>query len=341
MRKRIIITIAALLAVGLAAFFLWQPSQRDGERPLEPQSAQTDVAEVGEEGPQELAFEEPDLIDPPAFTRRSRPMGDTETTRVREAVASQEPFPHDVPMDDYKQELWAEIEANPPEFRNPGDPAVDAELAYQLYMYFGNCSIAPRSEQHVDQRLSRITNRAANATGEMLDRLENSANRLLDFYELCLLIPPEVDARMEAVTWMSEAVRLGHEIAQVQFYEKAMGFILRPDRWSGTPPLVMLHPGLIEEYKATARYALKQGLENGHPEAFLAMADAVDDGIIYPKDRVLAFAYLRLAEMQAAQSQVILERVGHSKTELASKLDHAQVAEAEQLAIELRTEIGS
>lgn len=340
MRKRIIITIAALLAVGLSAFFLWQPSQGDGERSLEPQSAQTDVAEVGEEGLQELAFEEPDLIDPPAFTRRSRPMGDTETTRVREAVASKEPFPHDVPMDDYKQELWAEIEANPPEFRNPGDPAVDAELAYQLYMYFGNCSIAPRSEQHVDQRLSHITNRAASATGEMLDRLENSANRLLDFYELCLLIPPEVDARMEAVTWMSEAVRLGHEIAQVQFYEKAMGFILRPDRWSGTPPLVMLHPGLIEEYKATARYALKQGLENGHPEAFLAMADAVDDGIIYPKDRVLAFAYLRLAEMQAAQSQVILERVGHYKTELASKLEQAQLAEAEQMALELRMEIG-
>jgi hypothetical protein len=340
MRKRISIAIVALLAVGLAAFFLWQPSQGDSEEPVEPQSAQAEVAEGGEQGLLDPAFEESDLIDPPVFTRGSQAMGEIVANRVREAVASQEPFPHDVPMDDYKQELWAEIEANPPEFRRPGDPAVDAELAYRLYMYFGNCSVAPRTEQHVDERLSRITRRAESAAGEMLDRLERSANRLLDFYGLCLLIPPEVDARMEAVTWLSEAVRLGHEIAQVQFYEKAMGFILRADRWSGTPPLVMLHPGLIEEYKATARYALKQGIENGHPEAFLAMADAVDDGIIYPKDPVLAFAYLRVAEMQAAHSQVILERLGHHKTELAGKLDQAQLAEAEQTALELRMEIG-
>ena len=44
---------------------------------------------------------------------------------------------------------------------------------------------------------------------------------------------PEVDSRMEAVIWMSEAVRLGHEIAEVQFYKKAMGCILRPDPSKG------------------------------------------------------------------------------------------------------------
>lgn len=341
MRKRISIAIATLVALGLAAFFLWQPSQVDPEAPTGERLAQVETTDEGGVEMQGPAFDEPGRIDPPYSSRRAQPMGEVQVKNLNRTLASQEPFPHDVLMDEYKAELWADIEANPPELLERGDPAIDGELAYRLYMFYGNCSVAPRTDQHIDKRLSRITNRAQNANDRALERLEHTANQLLDHYELCMLIPPDVDPRMEAVNWMTEAVNLGHEIAQVQFYQKAMGFILRPDRYGGKPPLVMLHPGLIEEFKATARYALKQGLEKGHPEAFLSMADAIDDGIIYPRDPVLAYAYLRMAEMQAAQSQVILDRVGFYKSELANALDQAQVAEAEQLAIELRSEMNS
>jgi hypothetical protein len=237
-------------------------------------------------------------------------------------------------MNDYKTDLWAEIQANPPEFRQPGDPELDAEMAYKLYMYFGNCSVL-LSRGH--QQIERIANRAERAGGRSLEELEGRLDRIIDYYELCLPIPADMDARMEAVTWMSEAVRLGHEIAEVQFYQKAMGFILRPDQSTNSPPLAMKYPGLVADFKTTARLGLARGLEKGHPEAWLAKSQAVLEGLIYPKDPLLAYACAHKAEIEAAKNHIILSDVGDWKQEAARYLDQEQIAEAEQMAVELRS----
>ena len=336
MPKRSHIALAAPLVLGLAAYVFWPlPPGGVGDLPQEPSRPA-----AGESAP-ELGDTEPGPADEPReLTRRARELGATRQSELRKLSVSQETFPHNVRMDDYKAALWAEIQAAPPTFETPGDPALDAEAAYRLYMYYGMCSMAPRTEGQIDRRLEQIAERARTARHGRLEGLANRADQILDSYELCLAIPPDVDCRMEAVIWMSEAVRLGHEIAQVQFYEKAMGFLLRPDPYSNAPSLVMRHPALIGEFKATANLALSQALEKGHPEAWLAMSRAVFDGVVLPEDAVLALAYARVAGAEAMENRIILHGLEEQADAIIQRLDPAQVAEAEELAHRLRASGG-
>jgi hypothetical protein len=134
---------------------------------------------------------------------------------------------------------------------------------------------------------------------------------------------------------MSKAVQLGHDIAEVQYYEKAMGFILRSDRYSSSPPLAMQYPELVSEFKSTARLGLARALDKGRPEAYLAKSQAVLEGLIYPKDAFLAYAYARAAEVEAARNHIILNNSSERKREAAQYLSQEQIREAEQLALEL------
>ncbi len=321
--------IAAALVLGLAAYVFW-PSPQEPSLPAaaesapQPGDAMAGDANVGAaEEPQELA-------------RRARQLGETRQSELRALRASQETFPHNVDMEDYKAALWSEIQAAPPVLLTPGDPALDAETAYRLYMYYGMCSMAPRTRSHIDRQLEQIAERALTARHGRLEGLETYADQMVDSYELCLAIPPDVDCRMEAVLWMSEAVRLGHEIAQVQFYEKAMGFLLRRDPYFDAPPLILRHPGLIGEFKATASLALSRALEKGHPEAWLAMSRAVFDGVVFPEDAVLALAYARVAATEAMENRIILRRLQEQTDAIIQRLDSAQVQEAEELASRLQ-----
>lgn len=333
-RKRILITIVALLAVVLLAFTLWQSSQGDGGVPPQPQAARPAAGTLPQAG--ELLELESGPVESGAVVPSPRPMGDTRASELRQLLLAQEPIPHDVALAEYKSKLWSEIQANPPNPEAPGDPALDADMAYRLYMYFGNCSMSPRTPRHVDQRLEKIAQHVEKVDSKHLEGLENRADQIIDFYELCLPIPPDVDPRVEAVSWMAEAARLGHEIAQIQFYEKAMGFLLRRDRNSNSPPIAMQHPDMIHEFKATARFALARALEKGHPEAYVAMSQALFDGVIYPKDPVKAMAYARVAEMTAARSRIISDLIGRQKQTVAAFLDQEQMREAEELAQRIR-----
>jgi len=331
--KPISIIFAAVLAFGLVAYALWHPSQAVDDKT--PQ--QNPLLSAGEPQDLEPGDVEANSIEPRTTLLSARPRGDVYASDDRKRAATHVTISHDVVMDDYKADLWAEIQANPPEFRLPGDPALDADTAYRLYMYFGNCSIALRSGRQIDQQVEKIVNRAQTASGRSLENLEGRLDQIIDFYELCQPIPSDVDSRMEAVIWMSEAVRLGHEIAEVQFYKKAMGFILRPDPNVNNPPLAMKHPGLVADFKTTARLGLARAMEKGHPEAYLAKSQAVLEGLIYPKDPVLAYAYARTAELEAAKNHMIVSDVGTWKQQAARYLSQEQVAEAEQLALELNS----
>ncbi len=323
--------IAVVLALGLVAYVLWQPSPGvDDRTPL-----QNPSLSAGEPQDPEPEAIETNPIEPRTTLLSARPRGEVDASGKRNLAATGVTIPHEVVMEDYKSDLWAEILANPPEFRRPGDPALDADTAYRLYMYFGNCSIAVRSGLQIDQQIEKIERRAQNASVRSLEDLEGRLDRMIDFYELCQPIPPDVDSRMEAVIWMSEAVRLGHEIAEVQFYRKAMGFILRHDPNTNSPPLAMQDRGLVADFKTTSRLGLARALEKGHPEAYLAKSQAVLEGLIYPKDPVLAYAYALKSELEAAKSHMIVRDVGLWKQQASKYLSQEQVEEAEQLALEL------
>jgi len=278
--------------------------------------------------------------EPQQLARRARQLGEGRQSELRKMAVSQHRLPHDVPIEDYKAALWSDIQVNPPDFETPGDPELDAEKAYRQYMYFGMCSMAPRTSLQADRHVAQLAERAERANGRHLSRIENRVNQTIDMYELCSRIPPEVDCRREAVLWMSEAVRLGHEIAQVQYYEKAMGFLLRPDAYTGDAPLAMQQTSLIGEFKATARSALGGALEKGHPEAYLAMSRAVFEGVIFPRDPILAMAYARVAELEAMANRIILRGLAEHKFELSQFLDSEQAAKAEEVSRQLRAGAG-
>ena len=331
-RNLIALSLAVVLAFGLAAYVVWQPAQSVDE-PL----SRGDPAQPADESPDSGAGpSEVGPVEPRAKLLSAQPRGDFEASDKQKRAATQVTIPHDVVMQNYKNDLWADIQENPPELRWPGDPALDAEMAYRLYMYYGNCSVLRSRGDHINQQIDKIANRAEKAGDRSLERLEGRLDRIIDYFELCQPIPPDVDSQMEAVIWMSEAVRLGHEVAEVQFYEKAMGFMLRPDPTTNSPPLAMRHPGLVADFKVTARLGLARGLERGHPEAYLSKSQALLEGLIYKKDPVLAYAYARVAEQEAAKNQVIIRDLDQWKQQAARYLDQEQIAEAEQLALELK-----
>ena len=329
--KPVSMVFAAVLVTGLAAYVLWHSAQVGDDKISRQNPAHSGAEPLGLET--EDAAAKPN--EPRTTLPGAQPRGDVDASGQRKLAATELTIAHDVVMQDYKNDLWDEIQANPPEFRQPGDPAIDADMAYRLYMYFGNCSVMLGQGQHFDRQIEKIANRAETAQGRRLEDLEGRLDQIIDYYELCLPIPPDLDARMEAVTWMTEAVRLGHEIAEAQFYQKAMGFILRPAPDTNSPPLAMLHPGLVEDFKSTARLGLARALEKGHPEAYLAKSQAVLEGVIYSKDPVLAYAYAHKAELEAAKNHMIVADIGLWKQEAAKYLSQEQIAEAEQMALEL------
>lgn len=333
--KGLLVTIAGMLALVAVVYVVWQRPNTD-ELNTPPETVQRPT--VSPQPGSRAVEASPETDAPVAATEPASSSGDTNAPQDS-AVVEAEHIPHDMSFEQVKSELWEDIQANPPVLLERGDPLIDADLAYRIYTFYGNCTTTPRSSQTVDQQLGKFADyadRMAERDNDAhLEAIESRVDRMMNVYELCLAIPPDLDARLEAVQWMTEAVHLGHEIAQVQYYEKAMGFMVRPDYFGEQPPLVMKHPGLIEAFKSTAQYALSQGMEKGHPEAYLAMARVMMEGLIYPKDPVMAYAYARTAEMKASQSQFILDQVGRQKQHIAQYLTQEQVSEAEQLALDL------
>ncbi len=334
--KPVALGAAALLALALIAG-LWtkpeEPTGNDGHQ-QQPEAAgmeSTDgTAEDSDDGTT-------DGLSAPRTSLLARQTGKVAAQGQRSLAATEVIIPHNVVMADYKRDLWRDVQANPPSLEGLDERVIDADLAYKVYMFYGNCSVAPRTDDQAEQRLQRIENRVERARGQFLDHLEGRADQIINEYELCSLIPPEQDPRLEAVAWLSKAVYLGHEIAEVQYYDKAMGFILRVDRYTNSPPLALQQPGLVLEFKDTARFAFARALDKGHPEAYLAKSQAVLEGLVFPRDPLLAYAYALRAELAAASNRTIASDVGHWKQEAAKYLTTDQIAEARQIALEMHS----
>lgn len=341
-RSRIAFAVVLSIAVlGAGAYFLRDRQNDSPAAPLEDASAGMAADAVADAGnaatdvtPAETGSG-PETIRPDARNiTRTAPAQPGPELPASTAVT----IPHDTPMAEFKAELWEDIQANPPPLHEPGDPAVDADLAYRLYTYYGNCTMAAWTSRQFDRQLGRVEGWARSARARSLDRLEGSVDRMVGLYELCQAIPEDVDARMAAVMWMTEALQLGHEIAEVQYYDKVMGFMMRTDRFNHLPPLAMNHPGLVMQFQDTARLGLERALARGHPEAYVAKSRAVLEGMIYPRDPQLAYAYARAAELQAAKHLTVVYGIDNWKQAAAQYLDEEQVAEAERMALELRGE---
>ena len=335
--KPVFIIIVVVLALAVVVTYFWSQSTRspvDGVPELQaPQTADNTPQVAPVTGAESGDSETPGVKGQMSGSRETA--GTAQPTRA--GFDEPETVPRDVALADYKAGLWAEVQANPPKPRDLNDPEVDADLAYRLYTYYGNCSVIPRTEQQVDQRLEHIAKRVEQANGRHLQRMEGHVDQTMSNYELCLLIPPEVDCRLEAVHWLTKAVQLGHDVAEIQFYDKAMGFILRPDQFTNDPPLAMQQAGLVYGFKDTARLGLARALEKGHPEAYLANSRALLEGLIYPKNPTEAFAYARVAELTAARNHLILEDLEYWKKAAAQHLTEEQLRLAENKALELQS----
>jgi len=323
-----------LLAGGLViAIFLLQAYRMKNQVPA---SGASVTLQATEGVPQTVL---PETTDQKATTTKGGPVAakiDLNTTGLRDLLVAKIPYPHEVPMDLYQGQVWAEISWMPPDLATRGDPAVDGDLAFRLYAYYRLCSGAPRTLRQADFRLQSVDEKIGSDSS--LNRLESLAERLdqqFDLYQLCLPIGPDVDALFEAVKWFGYAVERGHEVAQVQYYYSAMETMLFYRRGNSTPSLVMIHPELIDEYKYTARKGLNAALKLRHPDAYLAMSIALGDGIIYPRDPVAAYAYALAAEQQSGPNSRYADRVKEINYTNAQLITQEQIWDAEKMAREL------
>ena len=254
--------------------------------------------------------------------------------------SSAERLPTDMTSSEYRSAIWAEIQQAPPKLLDREDSEVDADTAYRIYMFLRWCGITPRTERQAEVRFQRIENEIETATrDDHLSGIKWSANQDFMLYELCRDIPTEVDCRREAVLWLARAVRLGHQAAQIEYYDSAIRMLTtyRPAYISSS--LVLLHPEMAVEFKDTAKFALEQAMNTGHPEAYVVMSQAVIDGVIYPRDPILAYAYAHLGELKAMNSRALSAKASHQKSQVSEFLELEEIAEAKQLALELDSKV--
>lgn len=139
---------------------------------------------------------------------------------------SVEPFPLDQTFGEYRSDVWKAILEDPPNLAERGDPGIDGDTAYRLYLFFRWCGSVPTTERSADVHFQQWADEIADATDEkQLRGLKWSAGRDFRLYEFCRVIPPEVDRRLESVKWLGEAVRLDHEVAQIEYYESIIQMI--------------------------------------------------------------------------------------------------------------------
>lgn len=255
-----------------------------------------------------------------------------EGSAVDEMVDWRKPYPHDRPTDEYRDFVWSQIRVDPPEIRDHHDPDVGGDWAYRLYLHFWRC-VRAAEQGSADRSLEVWAERAEEARGRELDAILDSAEHMADLVALCMGIPPETDRFLEAFTWLGEAARLNHEVAQINYYRVANSYLDHP--LSGETTLLQRHPEVIVELKKTAQYSLEKALERGHPEAYLAMSQALSDGIVFEKDPFGAYAYAHTAELVAYENREFINQIGHQKYILASLLTTQEVEDAKQLAHEL------
>lgn len=330
MRRFVQLFLATLLLVAILVYTQWPAPKNDiGETP-EVISIISGVSDehTGDSAPGK----------PPAVSQAEPSRPDIDAPELTQLAQSDDPFPHDLSMGFYWELVTSELRETPPEPKRFGDPVADGDEAYRLYVYYRWCANTLRTAELADKHLKHIVDRTVNAAAKDLKDWREVADFMFDNYEMCAPVPHDVDCQLEAFLWLSQAVRMGHEIAQTTYYHSALETMMYRRPYANSAYLVLAHPELIDEFKVTARFALSQAMEKGHPEAFMAMSQALLDGVVFPRGPVMAFAHLRAAELRAPPDYLLLfaDGIERQKQTIAQHLDADQLLAAEAAAQELR-----
>ena len=126
--------------------------------------------------------------------------------------------------------------------------------------------------------------------------------------------------------WLTRAAKRGYPLAQIAYY--------RSYRWlaSRKPYLVFSDVQRIYAYRSLAPLFLDAAIGSGHAEAFVEMARALNEGIVFERNVESAYAYAMAAqEAGRPDLSVADELIG----ELEAELSPAQGREARRRAREL------
>lgn len=331
MRKSIAIFLAFLLLLAILIYIRWPVSRGNLE-----ELAQIDIRSVDQLPRETLS------ADHQAVRHAGQSAPDVDGPKLRQLARSGDPFPNELSMSYYWEIVTSDIREVPPEPKRIGDAIADGDEAYRLYVYYRWCGTALRTAGLADTQLKRAADQTLSASAQELEHLGELAEFVFDRYEMCAPIPPEVDCHQEAFLWLSQAVRMGHEIAQTTYYGSALETLMYRRPYNNSVYPVLAHPELIDEFKVTGRFALSEALNHGHPEAYLAMSSAVLDGVVFPRDPVMAFAYLRAAELESPADYHFYfgDGIERQKQSIAQYLNDQELVTAEKLAQGLRRSDG-
>ncbi len=168
--------------------------------------------------------------------------------------------------------------------------SVSGQDAFVAYEYVRSCIGAPVTEQDYETRLEQYTTafeRRGRSLGRRYDRVMERTEQL---YLRCEGLG-EGDLIQLAAEWLQLAADLDYLPAQVRFY------LLLPQLLNEERSRVFKEPVYLEIHREKSADYLERAIRTGHPEAFTAMAGALQDGVIYQQDSMAAVAYMGAAAL--------------------------------------------
>lgn len=259
-------------------------------------------------------------------------LDDINPTRLGRLGSGQMNYPHGYSTQEYRDLIWSQIPEQPPKLLKHGGERIDGNTAYRLHMYYRYCARTPTQEKPA-RPLTEVDESTSNPGSSGSANLSRGAELKSKLTKLCSPIPPNTDHYLETFKWLGEAVKLGHEVAQIEYYDVAYDLLKNPLYKKTT--LLERHPNLIEEFKETARIALASAMEKEHPEAFLGMSKAFFGGIVVKKDLVAAYAHAYAAGILANKNEQIMRGVRRQLVVLTPHLTSKEIIEARWKAMRI------
>lgn len=170
------------------------------------------------------------------------------------------------------------------------DPELlDARESYQVYVFLRTCLPTARTEAALRQLEAQVQRARARTSDDRQRRLDARLAEARAGYARCAGLPEEVEPL--TLEWLTRAALRGYPLAQIAYY--------RSFRWlaSRRPYLLFETSDRVSTYRRLAPVLLAAALRSGHGEAFVEMARALSDGLVFDENRDEARAYLLAAKL--------------------------------------------
>lgn len=189
---------------------------------------------------------------------------------------------------------------------------IDGATAFAAYEFARSCIGQPRSDQQFEFRLEQYSQYSQdNPRRISSDRLDRAMDGLQEDFLRCEPFA-ETDLVDAASSWLMLSADLDYLPAQVRFYQELPALLRQ------TQSRVFREPHYLDLHREKSTEYLNRALLTGHPRAFLAMAIALSDGVIFNQDLIASHAYLLAANLAAAGRDLqIGEMLDRSQTQLS------------------------